>query len=266
MYLLSKVHPLPNKVIVTTPGYSKEFAHDGYRVLTPVTIDDCILYLWPHFLSMDCRKSRSNLFSIRNCFSSVSGFCLGGCPSFRGRPLGLLACPARSKACFSLCRFKNFLTCSRSNPYTSAIARCVSPSECIRRISASTAFILVYLLFCITIPPNVVIILHEYSAFLEPGVRRVRATIPVGQSRCFGQREPVSFSVQLIMPNQAQLRWGQNGVRWNRQHIESTGILTRSIITRAQSTVREFLSALSVPSNTQYLALFSVCVSEISHR
>ena len=27
----------------------------------------------------------------------------------------------------------------------------------------------------------------EYSAFLEPGVRRVRATIPVGQSQCSGQ-------------------------------------------------------------------------------
>ena len=28
---------------------------------------------------------------------------------------------------------------------------------------------------------------HEYSAFPEPGVRRVRATIPVGQSQCSGQ-------------------------------------------------------------------------------
>jgi len=38
---------------------------------------------------------------------------------------------------------------------------------------------------------------NEYSAFPEPGVRRVRATIPVGQGQCSGQREPVSFSVQL---------------------------------------------------------------------
>ena len=43
---------------------------------------------------------------------------------------------------------------SRSSPNASAIERCVSPSECMRSICASTAFILVYLLFCITIPPN----------------------------------------------------------------------------------------------------------------
>lgn len=37
----------------------------------------------------------------------------------------------------------------------------------------------------------------EYSAAPEPGVRRMRATIPVRQRQCSGQREPVSFPLLL---------------------------------------------------------------------
>ena len=53
-------------LIVTTSGYLKEFTHNRHRVFVPVTIDNRILYLWSHFLSTDCRKSRNNLFSICN--------------------------------------------------------------------------------------------------------------------------------------------------------------------------------------------------------
>ena len=51
-------------VEVTTSGHSKKSIHDRYRVLVPVTIDDSILFLQPRILSVDCRKSRNNLFSI----------------------------------------------------------------------------------------------------------------------------------------------------------------------------------------------------------
>jgi hypothetical protein len=36
-----------------------------------VTEDYCILCLWPHFLSVDCRKSRNSLFSIRSRSTSL---------------------------------------------------------------------------------------------------------------------------------------------------------------------------------------------------
>ena len=45
---------LPNpsyKVIVAAPGYLKKSAHNGYRILVPVTIDNCVLYFRPHILS-----------------------------------------------------------------------------------------------------------------------------------------------------------------------------------------------------------------------
>ena len=38
-----------------------------------MTVDNCILYLWPHFLSADCRKSRSSLFSMYHDFSVEPG-------------------------------------------------------------------------------------------------------------------------------------------------------------------------------------------------
>ena len=59
-----------NKVVVATPGHIEEFTHNRYRALIPVAMDDSIFYLWPHFLSIDSRKSRSSLFSMRSLSSS----------------------------------------------------------------------------------------------------------------------------------------------------------------------------------------------------
>ena len=86
--VLLRLSLLLHKVIVTTPGHTEKLTHDRYRVFVPVTIDYRILYLWPHFLSVDCRKSRSSLFSIRRRSTSFCRSCLGTCPSLRGRPLG----------------------------------------------------------------------------------------------------------------------------------------------------------------------------------
>ena len=55
-----------HKIIVATSGYLKKLTHDWYRILVPMTVDNCILYLRPHFLSANCRKSRSSLFSMRS--------------------------------------------------------------------------------------------------------------------------------------------------------------------------------------------------------
>lgn len=52
------------KIIVAAPGYAKKLTHNRYRIFFPVPIDDCILDLRPHFLSVDCRKSRNNSTSI----------------------------------------------------------------------------------------------------------------------------------------------------------------------------------------------------------
>ena len=59
-----------HKGIVTATGHLEEFAHDRYRVFVPVTIDYMEFYLRPHFLSVNCRKSRNNLFSI--CSLAIS--------------------------------------------------------------------------------------------------------------------------------------------------------------------------------------------------
>ena len=53
-----------DKTVVTTSGYSEEAAHDRYRIFLPMAMDDCVFSSCPHFLSVDCRKSRSSLFSI----------------------------------------------------------------------------------------------------------------------------------------------------------------------------------------------------------
>ena len=53
-----------NESIVSTSGYSKKIAHNGHRIFFPMTVDNRVLYLRPHFLSVDCRKSRNNSFSI----------------------------------------------------------------------------------------------------------------------------------------------------------------------------------------------------------
>lgn len=149
------------KGIVSTSGHTEEFAHDRYRVLVPVTIDNGILYLCPHFLSMDCRKSRNNLFSILSRFTSVSMFCLGGCPSFLGRPFGFdSACGHLKVDCLLLYRVTHHLTCCFVKPSSSAISCRVMPASRIAIISGSLAFTFVQLRLLINTPPSVVIILH----------------------------------------------------------------------------------------------------------
>lgn len=61
-----------HKAVATTPGHLKEAAHHGYGIFFPVTVYYCIFYLWPHFLPVDCRKSRSKSFSIFNRLFSFS--------------------------------------------------------------------------------------------------------------------------------------------------------------------------------------------------
>ena len=58
------------------------------------------------------------------------------------------------------------------------------------------------------------IALAEYSVFPEPGVRRVRATIPAGQSQCSGRREPVSFPLLLCITTGCAEHGGQGCCAW----------------------------------------------------
>ena len=70
------------KIVVSTPGYFKKLTHNRYWILAAMTMDNSILYFGPHFLSMDCRKSRNSLFSILKRSSSFCVSCLGGWLSF----------------------------------------------------------------------------------------------------------------------------------------------------------------------------------------
>ena len=52
--------------VVAASGYGKELAHNCYRILCLMTIYDVVFYPHPHFLPVQCRKSRNSLFSICN--------------------------------------------------------------------------------------------------------------------------------------------------------------------------------------------------------
>ena len=126
-----------------------------------MTIDNSIFYFWPHILSVDCRKSRSNLFSILNfaisCWYSsvvVNGRTLG-------RPLGLGGIPAASFFCLRLRRFTQHSICRFSTPRWSAISRLVCPASRIAMMTGSIAVKCVYFRLDIITPPHVVIILHK---------------------------------------------------------------------------------------------------------
>ena len=149
-----------HKVVVTAAGYSEEPAHNRYRILAPVTINYRIFYLWPHILSMDCRKSRISLFSIRSRSSSFWVSSLGGNPSLRGRPLALGTIPCFSISLRRLCRVIQSLICFLVNPSSSAISCRVIPVLRIDIICVSIILICVYFLLDITLPPDV-IILHQ---------------------------------------------------------------------------------------------------------
>ena len=58
-------------VIVAAAGDAKETAPGGYWIASPVHTDNLVFGSWPHFLPVNCRKSRKSLFSVRSRSSSV---------------------------------------------------------------------------------------------------------------------------------------------------------------------------------------------------
>ena len=123
-------------------------------------MNDLIFCSRPHFLPVNCRKSRNNLFSILSrwiscaCSATTS---LGGA-SLRGRPLGRGIIPA---AIFSSLRRSRVRSCFTTylslNPNCSAISRCVFPAEIISFISGSNTCTCVYPFLAMIIPPDVVL-------------------------------------------------------------------------------------------------------------
>ena len=163
--LLWLVHTT-DKTIITTSGYLKETAHDGHRIFLPMAMDDCIFCLWPHFLPVDCRKSRSSLFSIfRRSISYLYSSALFASP-FLGRPRCLGGKPAAKRACSRLYRLIQFLICSFSSPKCSAISRRVFPALRIAMISGSNAFMFVHFLLLIATPPDVVLFSYIRGCFV----------------------------------------------------------------------------------------------------
>ena len=122
-----------NKIIVSTSRYSKKFAHDRYWIFCAVTIDDSVFCLCPHFLSVDCRKSRNNAFSI---FKRLFSY-LYSCNVLAGlRP----RCFGMPWICFLRSRISKYLTTFLSlNPKCSAISRWVFPSSIIAVIAGNSA-------------------------------------------------------------------------------------------------------------------------------
>ena len=85
-------------ILFTAVLHPKEFAHNRYWIFFPVTVDDGVFCLWPHFLSVDCRKSCSNFTSILSRLFSYLYSCsvfAGFLPRNFGAPL----------AAFLRCRF-----------------------------------------------------------------------------------------------------------------------------------------------------------------
>ena len=126
-----------------------------------MTIDNSILYLWPHILSVDCRKSRNSLFSILNLEISLSysSVVLNG--RVLGRPFGFGGMPAANFFCFRFRRFTQHSICRFSTPRWSAISRLVCPASRIAMMTGSTSVKCVYFRLDIISPPYVVIILHK---------------------------------------------------------------------------------------------------------
>ena len=90
--------------------HSEKLTHHGYGIFLPVPVDNSVFCPWPHFLSVDCRKSRSNSFSIRNRLFSY----LYSDSVFAGlRP----RCFGTPWICFLLSRAKSLFTTALSlNP------------------------------------------------------------------------------------------------------------------------------------------------------
>ena len=108
-----------------------------------------VLYPWPHFLPVNRRKSRSNLFSIFKRWISYWHSSIVVYPLFLGRPLRFRGSPAAKRACSRLYRLIQFLICTFSNPNVSAISCRVRPTFRIFMISVSNALIFVLFRFSI---------------------------------------------------------------------------------------------------------------------
>ena len=124
-----------SKAVISAAWYIKETAHRNNRILGCISLYDSIFDLGSHFLPAALRKSRSNSFSIRSCFTSFSnadsvvGICLAGLP----RRFGIRFC---SFLALRLGLLKHSLTCSFVNPNFSPISRQLWPSWCICSISS----------------------------------------------------------------------------------------------------------------------------------
>ena len=143
------------KAVIAASGHRKESAHDKYRILFPVTVNDSIFCPGSHFLSVDCRKSRSNSFSIfnRRISRACSAIISPGSPPFLGRPFGFGKIPASSLVCLRLYRLIQFLICTLLNPNWFAISCRVAPASRKARISSSFTWICVYFCLDIRTPP-----------------------------------------------------------------------------------------------------------------
>ena len=124
-----------SETVISAAWYIKETAHRNDRILGCISLYHRIFDSGSHFLSAALRKSRSNSFSIRSCFTSFSnadsvvGICFAGFP----RRFGILSCSFRA---LRLGLRKHSLTCSFVNPNFSPISRQLWPSWCICSISS----------------------------------------------------------------------------------------------------------------------------------
>ena len=76
--------------------YSEELVHLDNGITIAIYMDYLVFYSWPHIFSVNCRKSRSKLFSLfkRLISRACSATTLLGIEVFREQPLGLGIIPA----------------------------------------------------------------------------------------------------------------------------------------------------------------------------
>ena len=157
-----------NIVIVATTGYSKESTHYRYRITISIHVNNLVFYSRPHFLPVNRRKSRNNLFSrfSRSISYACSVIMSLGSASLPGRPLARGKIPAFAFSSLRRSRARScFTTYLSLNPKCSAISLFVFPAASIARISGSKACTCVYFCLDIILPPDVVTF-----SFLHQGV------------------------------------------------------------------------------------------------
>ena len=105
-----------DEIIVSAAGYLKEATHNSYWIFVSVPVDHCIFCLWPHFLPVERRKSRSNVFSMRSrwiSYACSATIFLGGA-FFLGLPLGRGTILASS--------FRSFLRSRSTSRFTTCLS------------------------------------------------------------------------------------------------------------------------------------------------